>query len=55
MQFLTRHWGTILVLLALVCVVAAIVRKLIRDKKKGIGACGNRCGGCPMNGACHRQ
>lgn len=55
MGFLARHWGTILVLLALAGVVAAIIRKLIRDRKKGIGACGNRCGGCPMSGTCHRQ
>ena len=48
MTWLIENMGTIIVLLVLVIIVAAIVRKLYSDKKKGIHSCGGHCGGgCP--------
>lgn len=45
MTWLIENMGTIIVLLVLVIIVAAIVRKLHADKKKGIHSCGGHCGG----------
>lgn len=55
MQWLSENRGTILVALALLCMVAAIVRRLIRDRSQGRSACGCGCAGCPMRGACHKS
>lgn len=42
--------GTLIVgLLVLIAVVLA-VRKIIRDRKNGVGACGGNCSSCQ---ACH--
>ena len=41
--------GTLLVLCVLLCVVAAAVQTLRRDKKQGKNACGVHCGGCGGN------
>lgn len=49
LSWLTANLGTIFVLIVLVVIVAAIVRKLYTDKKKGIHSCGGNCGAC---GAC---
>ena len=55
MDWISENAGTILVSLALLAVVTAIVRQLIRDKKKGKSACGNSCASCPMHGPCHQK
>ena len=53
MTWLIENMGTIIVLLVLVIIVAAIVRKLYSDKKKGIHSCGGHCGGgCPVCSSC---
>ena len=53
MTWLIENMGTIIVLLVLVIIVAAIVRKLYSDKKKGIHSCGGHCGGgCPGCSSC---
>lgn len=47
------NWGTILVGLLLLALVAAILRSLIGDRKKGVGGCGCGCSGCPHSAQCH--
>lgn len=51
--------GTIIIALALAVIVFFIVRGLVNDKKKGKstcgGSCGHGCGGCDMNGSCHKH
>lgn len=47
--------GTILITLALVLVVAAIVMKLLRDRRKGKSNCGSNCAHCAMAGSCHSK
>lgn len=44
--FLKANWGTIIVLLILILIVALIIKKLVSDKKKGIGTCGGDCSNC---------
>ena len=55
MQWLFDNLGTVLVALALLGVVTAIVRRLIRDRRQGKSACGCNCASCPMGGACHKK
>ena len=46
---------TLIILLILMAVVGAIIRKMIRDKKagKGCSSCGGGCGGCHGATSCH--
>ena len=49
LQFLTLYGGSILIGLAVLAVVALIVRKLYRDRKRGRSSCGcgcDHCSGC---------
>lgn len=52
MTFLAENLGTILISLLLILIVTAIIRKLIRDKKRGVSCCGGSCGHCAKCGAC---
>lgn len=49
--------ATIIISIALVAVVALVVRKLYTDKKKGkaCASCGGSCSGCPSAGMCHPE
>ena len=51
--------GTFIVGAILIIIVGLIVAGMIRDKKKGKstcgGSCGHGCGGCAMNGSCHKH
>ncbi len=49
------HLPTLLIALALACLVAFIVRGLMRDKKKGKHICGGSCGSCPNACSCHHN
>ena len=54
-EWLTANIGSVIVGLVVLCVVAAVAFKLIRDKKRGKGSCscGDNCGSCACSGACH--
>ncbi len=54
LQWFADNAGTIIVTLALIALVAVIIVRLYRDKKKGKTSCGGNCGCCPMGGSCHR-
>ena len=44
------NWGTVMVGLIILGIVAAIVYKLVSDKKKGkCPGCDCGCAGCPMS------
>lgn len=55
MTWITENIGTIVVCAALVCVTAAVVVKLVRDRKRGKSSCGCGCSGCAMAGSCHKK
>ena len=55
LQTIADNAGTIIVTLILIGIVAAAVRRLIRDKRQGKSSCGCNCGCCPMTGSCHKQ
>jgi hypothetical protein len=49
------HAADIVILLILGGIVAAIIRYLRGNKKKGRSSCGCSCGSCPMSGSCHSK
>ena len=53
LQFLQNYYVTIITVAILALIVTAIIVKLIKDKKKGVGSCGCKCCDCPMSGQCH--
>ena len=59
--WLSANWGTILVAALLAAAIAAVIGKIVRDKRAGrhlcggsCGGCGSGCSGCAMHGQCHR-
>ena len=55
LAWLSENFATILICLVLAAMGAAIVVKLVKDKKKGKSTCGGNCGCCPMGGSCHKK
>lgn len=55
MSWIIGNLATVIVALVLAAVIALIIVYLVRSKRKGKSLCGGGCGGCPMNGACHRE
>lgn len=53
LSWLIENIGTIAVALVLAAVVALIIIKMYKDKKKGKSSCGSGCAHCPMAGKCH--
>lgn len=53
MTWLAANFGTILVGLIILAVVAAVVRGMVNDRKKGKSSCSCGCAGCPHSGSCH--
>lgn len=51
LDFLARNLGTILISALVVLIVAFIVVKMIKDRKKG-GACACGCDHCPNSADC---
>lgn len=55
LEFLSENIGTIIVLLILLAVVAAIIAGQIKNKKQGRSSCGCGCKDCPNSGMCHSK
>ena len=53
LDFIVDNLGTILITVVLVTILAAIVVKLVRDKRKGKSSCGGNCAHCALGGYCH--
>lgn len=47
--------GSWIVAFVLIVVVALIVLKLWKDKKRGKSSCGSNCGCCPNSQLCHAK
>ena len=54
LTWLTENLGTIIITLALICIVVFIVIGMIKDSKQGKGSCGCGCEHCAMHGKCHK-
>lgn len=55
LAFIVDNLATVLVCLVLAAIVAAIIVKLVRDRRKGKSSCGCNCAHCAMAGSCHKQ
>lgn len=53
LNWIVNNLATILISLGLLLIVAAIVVKLVKDKKKCKSSCGCNCAHCAMAGSCH--
>ena len=52
LQVLQANGATILVILLLALMIFFAVRKIVKDKKAGIGPCGQRCSDCAFGADC---
>lgn len=55
LAWIMENIGTILISAVLLLVVVLIIRKLVKDKKKGKSSCGCNCAHCAMSGSCHQK
>ena len=53
LSFLAKNIGNIVVLAIIAVIIALIIAKMIRDKKKGKSSCGCGCSRCPSAEICH--
>lgn len=54
LEWLSANLGTVIVGTILFVILAAIVIKMVKDKKKGKTSCGCGCANCAMRGSCHK-
>ena len=54
LQWIGANLATILICMILLAVVAAIVVRMFRNRKKG-HSCGCGCSNCALSGHCHPQ
>lgn len=52
--WIAGNFATIAVCLVLLAIAAAIIARMIRNRKKGVPSCGCHCSGCP-NASCHHE
>lgn len=46
LEFIQQNHATVITVAVLLTAVALAIRKIVKDKKKGIGPCGQRCSEC---------
>ena len=54
-EWIANNLGTILAVLALIIIIAAIIIKMVKDKKQGKSGCGCGFESCAMHGQCHKK
>ena len=57
LDFLRDNWATAAAVIIIALCVFLAVRKMVKDKKAGIGPCGQRCSECPKmkDGKCSEK
>ena len=53
LEYLAQNFGYILVAGVLLLIVAAIILRMVRNRRAGKGGCGHGCAGCAHAGTCH--
>ena len=53
LAYIVSHMGYIVVRLVLILIVAAVIFRMVRDKRSGKGGCGCGCSGCANAPYCH--
>lgn len=54
MNWLLLNWASLVVGLLVAALTAAVILKMIRDKKRHKSACGCSCSGCAGAAYCHK-
>lgn len=55
LAWIYENVATIIICAVLIAIVAAVIGKMVRDKKKGKSSCGCGCANCAMSGACRSR
>ncbi|MDE6659609.1 MAG: FeoB-associated Cys-rich membrane protein [Eubacterium sp.] len=55
LAFLTANLSTIIIAVIVIGILAAIIVKMIKDKKKGKSSCGCGCSNCAASDLCHKK
>ena len=55
LEWIRGNIGTIIVLFIVAAVVAAVIIKMVRDRKQGKSSCGCNCAECALHGECHKS
>lgn len=55
LAWLGENFATIIICAVLIAVVAAIIVRMVKNKKKGKSSCGCGCADCPAGGFCHSK
>lgn len=55
LTWISENLATILICAILIAIVAAIVIRMIYNRRKGKSSCGCGCNNCPMSGSCHPE
>ena len=55
LSWISNNIGTIIVSLIVCAIVAVIVIRMIKNRRKGKSSCGCGCADCPMSGSCHHE
>ncbi|MDE5671723.1 MAG: FeoB-associated Cys-rich membrane protein [Eubacterium sp.] len=55
LAFLTENLATIIIAVIVIGILAAVIAKMIKDKKKGKTSCGCGCENCAASEICHKK
>lgn len=55
LTWILENIATIIICVVLLAIVAAIIVRIVGDKKKGKSSCGCGCANCPVSGSCHQK
>lgn len=55
LEYLAQNFGYILVAGVLLLIVAAIILRMVRNRRAGKGGCGHGCAGCAHAALCHPE
>lgn len=55
LAFLAENLATIIIAVIVIGILAAIIAKMIKDKKKGKTSCGCGCENCAASEICHKK
>ena len=55
LHFLQSNAATVILIAVIAFLVFLALRKIIRDRKSGIGPCGQKCSDCTRSAQCNKQ
>ena len=53
--FIKTNIATIIIVIAIITLVVLAIRKIVKDRKSGIGPCGQKCSECPKYYECNKS